>query len=726
MALSISQQQSNLLGKIQALKTYTDVSSTEKKILDKAGSSFSNVSNAVSNQVDKIKEQQKRFKRNAPTSFDRLLDLIQATRGSGPETIKYLRKIIIQTLMNLGPEVSKILTEEVLKAAGCSQEQTYSGINVKGLQVPSLNMLPVNQGTYIPIKNIDLSGALKIPTPEETGPPQDITISNILSGSLQQNLNNFLGTLYYEKEMPSVSDKFKPYGGRINFPLNKMLRTRTLNQGQTYEQKYGQYYFGKSGQNLFDITYTNTNHLGVSGDYFRVFLLDREDSQKTESGASLNSIGQFITDYYSTIQLYSIPQVLATVVNYLTGAVSIKARFGFGQLESQSKFTLLLMRILGLCFDEREQIDVSGISKIGELDGVDETFFEFNEVDLRNIEEDISNIQEGVAVFEDCGNVKLPVNADEIVTQLVDFANQISGQTKDQTVANIENIIDSISKNKQWSMMVPNNASLSVAVDRNFIKNLPIAVASSILNPKVLLPFWIAIYEIEKMAKKQINETISSANTLIQSANSVLQSGTTFGQQVANTVNDGVDFVKKNKSFVINLVSRISVIFIETLFNTLKKDIFNLLNAIIKDIQKSQIAKQYAIILRLVQLAYIIVKFVKDYRKCKSLLDEISMLLSLISNFKGPKFKIPAFLNIFASLLPGFSPERATLNLIEKLEKLGLPTGPMPDGSSNLMNLFSKSMISGIDQEEAENGAVSTSVRLPYPIGLVTTVGKKY
>jgi hypothetical protein len=440
----------------------------------------------------------------------------------------------------------------------------------------------------------------------------------------------------------------------------------------------------------------------------------------------LNSVGQFITDYYSTIELYSIPQVVATVVNYLTGAVSIKANIGFGQLEEQSKFNLLLMRILGLCFDEREEIDVSGISKIGELDGVDESFFEFNEVDLRNIELNISNVQEGIAVFEDCNNVKLPVNANEIVSQLSDFANQISGQTKDQTVANIENILDSLSKNRQWSLLVPNNASLSISVDRNFIKNLPIALASSLLNPKVLLPFYVVIYELEKMAKKKVNDVISSQNEIIQSANSVLQSGTTFGQTVASNVNDGVDFVKKNKSFVIGLVSRIATIFIETLFNTLKKDIFNLLSVIIRDIQKSKISKQYAMILRLVQLAYIIVRFVRDYRKCKSLLDEISMLLSLISNFKGVGFRLPAFLNLFATLLPGFSAERATLNLIENLEKLGLPTGAMPDGSSNLMNLFSKSMISGIDQEEAENGKVETSLKLPPPFGLLSTAGKKY
>jgi hypothetical protein len=703
MALSISQQQSNIINKLQALKTYNDVSKTEKNILDKAGSSFTNVSNSVSSQLDKVKDLQKRYQRDAPTSIDRLLDLLQATRGSGPETFKYLRKIIIQTLMDIGPEVTKILTQETLKAAGCSQEQTYNGINVKNLQIPSLNLLPVNQGTYIPIKNIDLSGALKI------------------------DADSWLGKLYYEKEIPSTSEKFIPYGGRIDYPVNKMLRGRTLGMGQTYQQYYSQYYNGKSGQNLFDIVYTNTNDLGVSGDYFRVFLLDRDGAAVTASGVSLNQVGQFITDYYNTIKPFSVPQVIATMINYLTGAVSIKAQVGFGDLDSQSKFTLLLNRILGLCFDERQEIDVSGISKIGELDGVDESFFEFSDVDIRNIETEIANIQEGIAVFEDCNNVKLPVDANGLASELVNFAEQISGQTKDQTVENIENILDSISKNKQWSYLVPNNTSLSIAVDRNFIKKLPLALASSILNPKVLLPFFTVIYEIEKIAKNKINTEIVKQNQFILSANSILQSGTTSGQNVSNSINDGVDFIKKNKAFVINLVSRIQTIFIETLFNTLKKDIFNLLSVIIKDIQKSQITKQYAIILRLVQLGYIVVRFIRDYKKCKSLLDEISLLLSLISNFKGANgFKLPAFLNIFATLLPGFSAERATLNLIENLEKLGLPTGPMPDGSANFMNLFSKSLISGIDQEEAENGKVETAVKLPPPFGLISTVGKKY
>jgi hypothetical protein len=404
---------------------------------------------------------------------------------------------------------------------------------------------------------------------------------------------------------------------------------------------------------------------------------------------------------------------MATLLNYMTGFVSIKAKIGFGELDAQNKYVLLLQRILGLCFDDRTEIDVSGISKLGELDGVDDSFFEFTEVDLRNIEANISNIQEGVVVFEDCDNVKLPVDVDTIIAEI----NNISGNTNEELVTSMENVVNSVFE--KWKILIPNSASLEVSVNKSFIKNLPIALASSILSPKALLPFIVMLNEVQRSAAQRINDSI------ISSANSFLQSGTTIGQQVTNITSDAVDFVKNNRTLVINLVSKISSLFVETLFEILKRDIFQLISVIIKDIQKSQTAKQYAIILRLVQLGYVVARLVTDYRKCKSLLDEITLLLNMISNFRGNSlFRIPAFLNLLSVLLPGYSSERATLNVIEQLQKLGLPTGPMPDGTPNQMNLAIKSLISGIDQEQTENGKVETSIKLPPPYGLLSTIGK--
>ena len=726
MALSLPEQQSQIENRLTALKTYNEVSDAQKKILSKAGNSFSNVGNKFSSQLNKISEQQKRFQRDAPTSMDRVLNLLNITNGSGPESFKFLRRAVVQTLVEIGPQINKILAEETIKALGCSQEQTYTGINVGSVQVPSLALLPENQGIYIPLKNIDLSGSLKIPTPEESGVKEnlsDLNVDDVLF-NFQSTLKGWLGKIYYEKENPSKSDEFTPYGGPVKFPMLKALRQRTQAQGQTYENNYGAYYNGKSGELLFDMVYTNQGDLGESGDFLRVFLLDREGAPKNTSGVSLNNVTEFVQDYYSTIEPFSLPQVVATTVNYLTNFVDIKARVGFAQMDAQNKFALILNRILGLCFDDREEIDVSGNAKVGELDGVDDSFFEFTEVDLRNIEFNIADAQQGVVTFIDCDNVKLPVDADSIATQIVEFSDNLPTQTKAEQVDSIEKIIDSITKDPKWKLLYPNTAGIDVSISKNFIKQIPVALASSILNPKVLLPLMTMFKVLEKNAREDANDIIRQQNELISSANTILKSGTTIGQQVSKEINDGVDFVKKNKTFVIAMVSRISAIFIETLFEILKREIFVLLEIIIRDINKSATLKKYAIVLRLVQLAYVIGRFVRDYRKCKSLLDEIAMLLQMISNSVGA-IRLPAFLNLFAALLPGFSPERATLNVIEELQKLGIPTGPGPDGSDNLMNQFVKSVISGIDSEESQNGKVQTSVALAPPIGLISTYGKK-
>ena len=45
----------------------------------------------------------------------------------------------------------------------------------------------------------------------------------------------------------------------------------------------------------------------------------------------------------------------------------MKAKIGFGELDNQSRTSLLIQRILGLCFDNRREIDVSGVAKIAEL-----------------------------------------------------------------------------------------------------------------------------------------------------------------------------------------------------------------------------------------------------------------------------------------------------------------------------------------------------------------------
>jgi len=272
-----------------------------------------------------------------------------------------------------------------------------------------------------------------------------------------------------------------------------------------------------------------------------------------------------------------------------------------------------------------------------------------------------------------------------------------------------------------------------IAINKNIIKDLPKAVASGILTPKVLLPVFVMYQSLQITARNVINNLIKSANTFIQSANTVvnqgnnvLQSGTTIGQEVDNVIDDSVDFLKKFKEFVFGVVRRINEVFLRELFDILKKDILNLLDVLINDISRSAALKKYAIILRLIQLGLVLQQLISNYRSCKSLVDSILNLLKLINGFIGNNNEIPRPLLPLTALLPGTSPERARLNILEGLQSLGLPTGPMPDGSPNLTNVFVDAMVKGMDKEENENGTIDAMVLVP-PItgGILKVFGKK-
>jgi hypothetical protein len=411
----------------------------------------------------------------------------------------------------------------------------------------------------------------------------------------------------------------------------------------------------------------------------------------------------------------------------LSGAVNVQAQVGFGDLQNQSKFFLLVSRILGLCFDNRREIDVSGVSKVAELDGVDDTFFELNEIDLRNIELEISNVQNGIMEFEDCDNIKLPVDSGSLVSQLIDFRNVQQEETVEEQVKNLEQIIDSISDNPDWTITAPSNLNVKLSIDKSVIKKIPLAVAAAILTPKNLLPLYTLLYVVQSGATYTYNQAvtqINETNAALSNFGNPGNAGADIGAQGSNIVNDASDFLKKYKTFVIEIISKINAEFLQVLYEILKKDIVNLVGFIIKDISRSKALKKYAIILRLVQLAIVISQIINDYRRCKSLLDNILLLLNLAGQFiKRPINEIPLPLLALAPLLPGTSPARASINAIAGLQALGIPTGTLPDGSPNLMLLYNLVTNQALDQEESENGKVEVVMQIPTPAGPIPLAG---
>jgi hypothetical protein len=191
-----------------------------------------------------------------------------------------------------------------------------------------------------------------------------------------------------------------------------------------------------------------------------------------------------------------------------------------------------------------------------------------------------------------------------------------------------------------------------------------------------------------------------------------------LGNSILETIKSFSDFVKRFSTFFKNVVSKIAGIFIKELFKEIKKDIRNLIQSILVDLAKEKAAKQISVILKLIQLLITIGQFIRDWRECKSVVDEILWLLKIATSAWGTgrnpissaKNNLPLPLLFAAQLLDGYSETRSFINTIQELQKVGIPTGPMPDGSPNLTVL---SIYSSIKGQGAEMTNAKVQVAIP-------------
>ena len=636
MSFDLNSDYQQIQQKIQATKAYGDLKSQYNSAQKKTGEAFETADSAIKTGLDQASQQIKSYQKQVKSQFDQLLDINNITGGKGSNSIRYVKKLLLKTLKNIEPKIREILLEEVFKAVGCDQNQSYTA-----------------QTLYISVKSIDVGQILK------------------------QDPQNATGKLLYEKNNQITPQPY-PYS------MNRQLYNR-IQQNDSYNTQYGTNYNGRSGQSLFDIQYVDVNPLtGVGGGWYKIDLKNR---------ATVNNVTEFLVDYYSTIKLFEFNNIMANIMNSLSGAISINVDIGTKQAEDATKFELIVQRILGLCFDNKSEIDVSGVAKIAEYDGVDNSFFEFTDVDLRNINQKVTNIKNGVIEFEECGFVKLPVNSDAIIDDL----SNLNFVSDDQLVDAADNLTNTLINNPDWRGLAL-TGNVDVAVNLNFVKLIVQGIISAILSPKILLPIF----------------------TMLKA----------LGQTYMDAIKSYMDFVKKFSKMAINLISKIGALFVKELFELVKKDIVNLIQQVVQDVAKEQGDKRVIMILKLIQLLLIIAQFISDWRRCKSVVDEIFQLLTVLTSGFGFGGGIPLPLLYASQLLDGYSESRAFLGTIEELQKLGIPTGPMPDGSPNLEVLSKFAQMKAMAKEDSENNKVQVAVG-PLsitPAGLTvpaTATGKK-
>jgi hypothetical protein len=593
--------------------------------LEKSGTTFSN----------KIKND---VKSEIKGQLEQLLELLKQTfPPSENKAIDTVRRVFLEAAQNTKGKVKSILVDEIIGTIGCSEEQSYED--------------KVNQELYIKVSQIDLFKRL-IYSPDDD-----------------------VAKYYYEKDDTPV--------GTVPFSMNRELYSRLQNLGQSYQTQFGSSYVGASGQELFDIEYVQfypavnpTNF----GDYYKITLKPQLNNTAT--------VSNFLFDYYDSLEVLGINSIFTELLNIIFGSFDFDLKLSTDKLREQRKFDLIIKRITGICSDPTKTIDTGGTAKLNDLDLIDDDFFEISNQELRNIENQINNVSNGVVEFESCEGVKLPINSgamlsalDEVITE-----NNPSGQ-----IDLIESALDDMSKNPEWSNLVPGigiDLNIKGDIDFKVITEMAKIIYRSVLSPKTMLGFLIMV--------KALNNNLS--------------------QTLDDAYDDLTQFMKTFRKFNVNFIRRIYALFVEELFKIVKRDIKKLVGGIISDIVKEAKNKQLQMYSSILYALLIVGQAFIDFRNCKSVIDEILKLLNL--GLTQLNLGLPMFALAASKLLGGVSDTRAFANVVENLQKSGLPTGDAPDGSPNRMNQAFEGIIKGMNQEQAENG--KTEVFIP-PLKVVVT-----
>jgi len=635
MAIDRKQGFKDAASKINSYNTTISVQANEK-VLKKLslGDNFDLSKSESLKKLNDVGDAKQRLQTEIKNTYDELIDLVKASIPSKPQsnskTIDFLIKQVLNASQNTKSRISEVVVEEALSVAGCSEEQTFEG-------------------------NESNSGANKI----------YIRVNQI-------DFFNLLKKDPNEKNNSALYEKNEIVNGVTPFSMDRELYNRLQNEGVSFNDEYGSDYRGASGREIMDIKYVTQNDNGDFGDFYEITLRNRPN---------LNRVSDFLRDYYKSIDLLTFDGLMVKIMNSLTSFIDISAKTSTTDKEEKSKFEKIIQRILGLCFDSNKEIDVSGTAKLSSLDTIDQSFFEMTPTDLRNIENEVNNMVLGVTEFEDCGNVKLPLNTDSMIDDILNIRELPDNEKVDAFIQKVE----VMGKDENWNLQLPDGINVDIAIKDGILKLIPRAVVMTILSPKVVLGIMIILKSLR--------------NTII------------------DEIEDFGTFMSNMKTFIINMVSRISSIFIEELFILLKKNIRQLVSTlmveIVKESKNAQLSVITGVLYFLIQLASAVI----DWRQCKSVVDEILNLLNLaIPGGSRP----PTFALAGAALLPGASANRAMSRVIENQQKLGLPTGDMPDGSPNLVLPATSQQLKAQKTEQLENGVVH-SWCAPVAVGLVAT-----
>ena len=474
-----------------------------------------------------------------------------------------------------------------------------------------------------------------IPTDTMVISPKEFDFLNVL----QTDPSSKVGIIMYEQESPTYGDI-------------KMNR-------EFYGAFSSNYSFtSKSGNNLFDLTWNTTNQeYDVSG------------LQQGIVGAV--KVSDFIDDYYDSVETPKIEHIIKTsMLMTLQG----DGENPEGVDKALNYLNRLCSKLFKICGSSDESSQLQTTSQLfSENDQDILSYFDFNDVEGIDIDDEDSRYRK-VLRFVDCGNFEVPSPQNSFE----DFVYLSSGDLQSLVDSTLENVALNASLSVDDNKLFQN---INLELVNLFILNVPKALVSSVISPKMIFPLVVA------------------------------------WKQIKGAVGDVYELMKKLGELIYIIIKKVFWRFLKEFWQFIKKDLLNFILSIGQRILKNKYKHYVRIITAIISLLRTLLN--QGFDNCLAIFQAILAAVKGALNLPGGKINVPGFLLGFSDLLPGYSADRAYMNAAERMAAAGLNTGTIY-GEANEYLIMTKAIIEGMSEEIDNNSFIKASnklVTIPTPVG---------
>jgi hypothetical protein len=384
----------------------------------------------------------------------------------------------------------------------------------------------------------------------------------------------------------------------------------------------------------------------------------------------------FFNDYYSTIELPDIQHITKTaMLMTIQGDGSDNPLFNKG-MNSVNRLLQKLMAVCGTPTRKDELKNQNAVDMFNETDEDIESYFDFDDVEGIDLDDEDSKFRK-VLKFVDCDNFETPVNPSTI-EDFVYFSNKKP----------LNELVDSTLSRTSTQAQLDSNSNIpqinfNLNLMNSFILNLPKALISSLLTPKIFLPI-IIVYKIVKAITGQ-------------------------------TIN--VKLLMRTLSKLFNeIIKQLLWKFIQEFWKLVKIELMAYVMKIVKKILKNK-KKRYITIVKAL-IAFLLKALETKLDNCYALFSAV--FSAITAALSAPvSLNVPNVLLLLSEGLPGYSSDRAFMNAMERISASGVKTEAI-FGETNNIGTIVKSLIDGHTEEMDTNSFVKITLKggaLPGPSG---------